>query len=241
MTRRGVMTWLAGGATLFLGGCWSRPSEELRYRLTVVVDTPEGERRGSSIIAVRGVKNPDWVNIEGRGTRASFKGEAAVVDLPGGRALFALLETAGGASDAKDYPFLAFESRLKNSPDLLTSMRLLLSWKGQKAPMPRTERVIVNGGQDVSALPLLVTFADIKDPHSISRVDPEEFNFIFGSGTRLKEILCSITDEPVTFNIKDRLKWLQPFGYEKLKSSRFRPDGIPVGDFKSLFFVEKFR
>lgn len=110
ISRRSAFGVLAAGATVLLGGCW-RPSETLRYRLTIEVETPQGVRSGSSVIEVRGVRNPDWVNIEGRGTRASFRGEAVAVDLPHGKTLFALLRSEGGTSDAADYPWLAFRER----------------------------------------------------------------------------------------------------------------------------------
>lgn len=207
--RRGVLGMVAGGAVALLGGCGlMRPSEELRYRLTVEVETPQGLKTGSSVIEVRGVKNPDWVTPEGRGTRASFKGEAAAVDLPGGRTLFALLKTEGGASEASEYPWLAFRDRLKDSPDWLESMRRLRGWRGEVRPMPATERVIANGGQDVAALPMLVTFGDIADPKSLRKVDPANLAASFGPGVRLNRITVEVTDDSVTRGIKTRLGWL---------------------------------
>lgn len=204
-----------------LTGCGLlRPAETLRYRLTVEVETAQGLRTGSSVIEVRGVKNPDWVNPEGRGTRASFEGEAAAVDLPGGRTLFALLKSAGGGSDAADYPWLAFRDRLKDSKDWLDSMRRLRGWQGEVVPMPATETVLGNGGATVSALPLLVTFRNIRDPKSVERVDPEALDASFGPGVRLRRITVEITGDVVTRDIDRRLGWLGEYRGRMLDGQR---------------------
>lgn len=232
VARRGVLGLVAGGAVAVLGGCGlMRPSEELRYRLTVEVETPQGLKSGSSVIEVRGVKNPDWVTPEGRGTRASFKGEAAAVDLPGGRTLFALLKTEGGASEASEYPWLAFRDRLKDSPDWLESMRRLRGWRGEVRPMPATTRGMTNGGQDVPALPLLVTFGDIADPKSVAKVDPANLAASFGSGVRLKRITVEVTDDEMTTEIGQRLRWLakhQGGSLVKIAIRDYPPAGTPL-------------
>ena len=46
--------------------------------------------------------------------------------------------------------------------------------------------------------PLLVTFADITDPTTVQKVDPENLVATFGPGVSLKRISLEITDEPVT-------------------------------------------
>ncbi len=208
MRRRDVFRLLAVGGCGALTGCGIfRPSEELRFRLTVEVDTPEGLKSGSSVIEVRGVQNPGWVNPEGRGTRSSYKGEAVAVDLPDGQTLFALLRTQSGASNAADYPYLAFQDGLKASSDRLESMRMMRGWKGQVQPMPPTERVLGNGGHDIPALPLLVSFSDIRDPLSVEQVDPTALEKTFGPGIVLRRITVTITNDAVTSGIDKRLAW----------------------------------
>jgi hypothetical protein len=207
MGRRLFANGLLGAVTLTaLSGCGpsAQDTAELRYRLTVEVDTPQGPRSGSSVIAVKAVRNPDWVNPEGRGNRTSFTGEAAAVDLPGGRTLFALLKTDGGASEASDYPWLAFQDRLREKDDLVASYQRL-GRSSASAPMRRTEMTLPNGGTEVSALPMLVTFGDIKDPTSVASVDPDDLAASFGEGVKLKAITVEITDDPVTSGIEGRL------------------------------------
>jgi hypothetical protein len=210
MTRRESIGLLLVSAAALLTGCGLlRPSEELRYRLTVEVETPEGLKTGSSVIEVRGVKNPDWVTPEGRGTRSSFRGEAVAVDLPGGKTLFALLKTEGGASDAADFPYLAFADRLQDSKDWIESMRRLRGWTGEVRAMPAMESPIVGG--NVSALPLLVTFGDIRNPITVTRVDPGALEKTFGAGVRLKRITVTVTDDAMTIGIEKRFSWWRQY------------------------------
>ena len=201
---------LVGGVCLaILSGCaLISDSETMRYRLIVEVETPQGVKSGSSVIEVKVVQNPDWVNPEGRGSRKSYKGEAAAVDIPNGQTIFALFRTGGEASEASDYPFMAFQDRLSSSKNALESVRMMRNWKGQKSPMPRTEITLSNGGTEVSAYPMLVTFKDINDPTSVERVDPDDMAANFGAGYKLKSISITITEEPVTTGIENRLGWL---------------------------------
>ena len=213
--RRGFTSLLLGAVTLtVLSACGPsrQDTAELRYRLTVEVDTPQGLRSGSSVIAVKAVRNPDWVNPEGRGNRASFIGEAAAVDLPGGRTLFALLNIENGY-DAALYPLLAFESEgstrkddLQNEKDLVAKYQSL-SNTSSIAPMPRTQETGCVPSQhcDDNSYPMLVTFGDIKDPTSVKRVDPDDLSASFGAGVKLKAITVEITDDAVTTGIEKRL------------------------------------
>lgn len=67
-------------------------SDEWNQKLTVEVSTPEGLKIASSVIAVSWWKN-EWFK-DGAPYQSSIAGETAVVDLGGGRHLFALLQGA---------------------------------------------------------------------------------------------------------------------------------------------------
>lgn len=200
MTRRGL---LGAGVAALVSGCGLiRPVEQLRYRLKVYVMTPAGMRTGSSVIEVYGVMNPDWVTPEGRGTRSSFQGEAAAVDLPNGKTLFALLQTPSHVSDAAVYPYLAFRHQLAGSHDWLESIRRLRQWKGQERPMPATERLFGNAGRNsVSGLPRLVFFDDIHDPLTVQEITSDNIAEKFGAGYFIKSVNVIITDEPITHRL----------------------------------------
>ena len=202
---------------LALIGC-GHSSQVLRYRLSVEVETSQGLRTGSSVIEVRGFKNPDWLTPEGRGTRSSFRGEAVGVDLPGGQTLFALLY--GGGTDAAEFPWLAFRDRLKGSKDWLESMERMRGWQGEIVLMQPTQTI---NSKEVSGLPLLVTFRDIKDPASVEEVDPVNLAANFGPGVKLRRVTIQITDDPVTTGIEKRLGWLPTYYDRRLDGTR---DGI---------------
>lgn len=46
--------------------------------------------------------------------------------------------------------------------------------------------------------PALVTFPDINDPVTVTKVDPDNLAATFGPGVSLKRITLELTDEPVT-------------------------------------------
>jgi hypothetical protein len=206
--RRGLLAGIgAVPALTLLSGCvLLRPSAELRYRLTVEVDTPSGLKTGFSVIAVRVVKNPDWLTPEGRGTRTSFRGEAVAVDVAPGKTLFALLRTASGLSGAADYPWFAFRDLLHGAKDRLDSIRTMQQWKGRAIPITGTEELHAdNQIKQVSVLPMLVAFTDIKDARSVVAVEPNALNTAFGSGMTLRRITVAVTDDDVSTGVEKRL------------------------------------
>src|SRR5690348_1790200 len=63
-----------------------------RYKLTVVVDTPEGPRTGCAVREVTAYSEPHFLPQAG-GTSVKASGEAVIVDLPNGKMLVVLLAT----------------------------------------------------------------------------------------------------------------------------------------------------
>lgn len=209
-------------------------SASLRYRLIVEVETPQGPAVGSSVIEITGNRIPNWLP-NGGGTRGTFRGEAVATDLPHGRTLFALLRSESGATVPHDYPGMAFKSRLERyyaereavgeETDFVDAINEMRGWSGAKAPLPKSDRVLGNGGRDVPAWPLLVTFGDLADPTSVARVDPDDLAATFGDGVKLKRITVELTDDPVTTGIEKRLEWLPNLrGTLKPNPPRTMPD-----------------
>lgn len=221
MSRRGFAS--AATCTLlfaFSAGCtpFGEDRGELRYRLSVEVETPQGVRRGSSVIEVVAVRNPNWVNPEGRGTRGKYRGEAVAIDLPNGRTLFALLRSEGGSVDAPSYwPVLAYNDILDPNADFVQHVRQLAQIPPVSVvkPLAKTEHVLPNGGSEISALPLLVTFGDLNDPESVRAVDYNDLAASFGAGYKLKSITAEITNARITNGIAKRLSWLPQY-YDKM-------------------------
>jgi|JI8StandDraft_2_1071088.scaffolds.fasta_scaffold119900_2 hypothetical protein len=202
--------WLALAA-LMLSGCNVAEDEapDYRYRLTVEVETPDGLKTGSSVIEVR--------QMIGRSTMGGFneqifykiRGEAAAVDLPGGRTLYALLRSGDDVEwAARVIPFLAPNAGDENRLDDL----LLL--KGKKE-LPRTWPP---GGHlsERPAYPTLVTFTDEAEPTSVMLIDPDDLAATFGKGAKLKRVTAELTDDLVTSGIEKRLWWLSEYPEPRL-------------------------
>jgi hypothetical protein len=211
--QRFVGSLICGLLVLALSGCGPSAEDraELYYRLKVEVETPQGLRTGSSVIWVKAVRNPNWVNPEGRGIRTRFRGEAVAIDLPNGRTIFALLRTVGGNRDAPaEWPVTSFGNILDPQADFVDDVKQLsqITRSGVMRPLPKTEHVLPNGGDDIPALPLLVTFKDKNDPGSIVPVDSDDLAASFGAGYRLKAITAEISSGPVTTGIAKKLDWL---------------------------------
>ena len=87
-----------GAVRLLFGGS----SVSWHQRLTVIVDNPNGEVRGASVIEITKTETMGpLVPMEARGVRGDVRGEAVAVEVLPGLWLFALLS---GDEDAKGQP-----------------------------------------------------------------------------------------------------------------------------------------
>ncbi len=219
MTRRTAMELFATSAvTLALGACDS--TKYRRYKMSIEVETPEGVKTGFAVREM-GLSN----NSVMRPAVGQLRGEAVAVDLIGGQTLFALLT---GTHGDVDYA-MQIGGRAEvwgKSPGEPN--------KGPVELYPKAPDTI--GLKRSDPLPMLVRFRDISDPTSVERVDPDDLASSFGPGVWLKRITIEVTDDPVTTGIERRLGWLT----QPLKGYDFRPEGIPVGNFRGLFTTEMF-
>jgi hypothetical protein len=191
-----------------LTGC-SR-SESYRYKLTLVVNTPDGVKRGSSVT--------EWVfwevSIPARGTAHQLRGEALYLELgPGARPLIALLtshlhEKRGGT--VWDWSGGGLLSRLYGLPseDFMDHVAHLSRMRGP-------HRI------DLEDLPDLVTFADVNDPNSVIEVDPNDLQATLGPNVTWNEITLESTDEPVTKGIETKLRWIPTYNDKMLDGARY--------------------
>ncbi len=213
-------------ALLALSGCTD--SWTWHQKLTVTVETPHGEVSGSS---VQKVSWRDEKFVPGQsGGRAvnSLRGEAAVIDLGGGRYLFALLS---GMDTLAQYVVLGPEAI--GAP--MAKRGEQLEQIGRRGAVPR-ERY-----------PLMVTFDDIADPKTVRRVDPQNLAATFGTGTRLTSVTLEITDEPVTEGkVEEVLGWLDGYKIDsslndgRSETLRFPNDSVRgYGTIATLEFVRR--
>jgi hypothetical protein len=97
ITRRNLMRGAVVSCSAVLAGC-ERIVGDRRFRVTLIVDTPNGLREGSSIVRAYMVRNN---GLPGPRSRIGFQGEAVFVDLGGGKNLILTtsLDPLGYTSD----------------------------------------------------------------------------------------------------------------------------------------------
>ncbi len=186
-------------------------TETYRYKLTLAVETPQGVKRGASVVEVMFYK----VSIPERGTMHKLRGEALYLDLgPGARPLIALLTKQLHPKYGEDQrwtrdagPELRWFSRiygLTPSEDFIDDVPRIASARGPRKITP-------------ADLPDLVTFADIKDPSSVIEVDPGNLQATLGPNIAWNEITLESTDEPITTAIRTKLPWLSAYFERNLR------------------------
>jgi hypothetical protein len=221
IARRSVLGLLAGGAAAAgLGGCGLLNSRaSYRFRMTVEANTPQGVVRASSVYEVRAEKNNTRIMAEEWYGATTIRGEAVVLDLPDGP-LFVLLKVPESESLARAATqALKPDAELGGIDNFLPAVRALgRPFAGARAELLRRD------------WPLMVRFADIADPASVERVDPETAGIF--------SIMLETTRDPVTTGIEKKIPWLP--NVKTLLGGRddFKPEGIPLGNFTRLFSTE---
>ncbi|MEW4448168.1 hypothetical protein [Qipengyuania sp. JC766] len=217
MTRDVLLACLA---FLTLTACDS--SETVRYRLTVEVDTPQGEREGSSVIEVEVREQPPGPTL-GNKVRLRHHGEAVAVDMPNGKTLFALLYNERDLVEAGNlYPWRA----LLPAPggDHAWGVRAARNLEKREGPYPLPP----------AFYPTFVTFDDPTNHATIILLDKDDIAAEFGSGTRISNVTVEMTDDRVTRGLPDRLPWLTDPTLESSPNDVY-PEGLPLGNFRGLF------
>ena len=190
---------------LALVGCGFGPSEEIRYRITIEVDTPEGVRSGSSVWAFR-LRPGDIDDLN------SISGEAVAVDLPRGGTLYVL--RVGGGNDGvfqgvgqmlpeNVYRRVGLTREIEREA-LGDRMRVLRYIR----QLPRQRIALDCSSYPPSECLMLVRFRNPSDPASVEAVPHEQLEQVFGRGVRLRAIVLEITDDEPSFNLEERLSWL---------------------------------
>lgn len=209
-----------------LDGSTTRP-RVLRSRLTLVVETPEGERSGSSVTQVTTSFPGGLTKAQGYSIWPKLVGEAVVVDLGSRGLLFATFESpralanGGGSSGYNEGldPFPQEKFRGETGTGI---------WAKDEyaAYLDDVNRRKPKGELPFKDLPVLVRFRDPNDPTSVELVDPLNLAASFGPGMTLKRASVEITDDPITNGIEARLPWLT--------SSKVSPPLFPQDRTKGL-------
>ena len=205
----GALLVLAFAGPVFAMG--DRPGEvtsgSWRYKMTVVVETPEGIKTGSAVREVSVEIRRKGFHPEAPGIIHKVAGEAVVVDLGKRGVLFALLKGYPRGEDyAKSIVFTAFPG-----PPGLTEKGI-----AYYSRLKDEKKVL-----EPALYPMLITFTDRNDPKTVTEVlemkrsgssprapyiiGSDRFGALFGEGVSLKEITIEMTNEPVTVGIE---RWL---------------------------------
>jgi hypothetical protein len=243
MTSRRAMLGVAlVGAAFTAAGCGvvvkdgSKHYPDYRYRLSVEVDTPEGVKRGSSVIEVSTYVSGKYTIPDPGKLFTKVRGDAVTVDLGTRGVMFALLRSeysvdwaAGVLSSVTPDPVLDpgpdqdKTGNVQLAPDkddrysgLDMHMKNILKSKGVY-DVPRYYNTILSrpkpgDAHPPSYYPIMVTFKDMSDPKSVTKVDPDALSATFGKGVSLKRITVERTQDPVTTGIQRRLGWLEQVG-----------------------------
>jgi hypothetical protein len=183
---------LLSAAALPLAACWGS-TYEWNQKLTLVVQTPQGEVIASSVI--RASYTYGQMPMSGNDMSGGYTGEAVVMKFANGKYLFALLNA--DRTDEYHRLLLTFAADLPD--DREAGFAAITKLRGAKE-VPR------------GLYPMLVTFGNLDDPKSVKQVQPNEFASHFGAGYGLSAITLEVTDEPVTVGkVEGALNWLNVY------------------------------
>ena len=151
-----------------------------RYLVTLVVNTPEGERQASRVVRVR--SRMVHSAIQGDVVFGKFQGQAVPVDLPNGKTLFLTYDIRG-----------------------TVEYELSLPWKGTDQVIDGNKVHVVSP----DAYPLIVFFKDLSKPESVTEVPPGTEEEKLGKGYRIRSIFVSRTDRDLDGDIVTIIPWIK--------------------------------
>jgi hypothetical protein len=194
----------------------NRPAH--KYRLTVEVETPEGRKSASSVVAV----HPDRSYTRRGQTRTL--GDAVFVDLGNGKNLVALLAHIDKTVVLDDINYVA--------------LRAYTAAQGKRVSFNEMSRLTGIVPVKDALIPVLVSFADPASPGTAQQVAPEDAAAVLGKGYRLQGITAEVVPngywpldfggalgEPVTRGIRSKLPWLA--GADNSAATALRAAGLP--------------
>ena len=194
----------------------NRPAH--KYRLTLDVETPEGRKSASGVMAV----HPDRSYTRRGQTRTL--GDAIFVDLGQGKNLVALLAHLDNRLVLDDMNYVA--------------LRAYLAATGKRVPFSEISRLTGTVPVKGELIPVLVAFADPAAPGTARVVRPDDAEAVLGKGYRIEGISVEVVrngywpldfggplGEPVTRGIQAKLPWLNVTGDSA--ATALRAAGLP--------------
>jgi hypothetical protein len=171
-----------------------------KYRLAVEVETPDGVRSASGVLAV----HPD--RGYSRNGSTLTKGDALLVDLGGGKTLVALLAHLDDKGlDLDGMNFVALRA---------------FNAAGRKTTFNAMNRMTGTASVTGALMPVLAAFSDVNDPATMRVVKPDDLEATYGKGFALRGVSVEavpngfwpldfggLLGEPVRRGIEAKLPW----------------------------------
>lgn len=221
--RLGIFLGIIAG--LFTSAC-GFSSDEVRYRLTVEVETPEGLKKGSGVMGFKIA--PGFP----QSYSPTFRGEAIPVDLGARGILFMTLARRSEAGTPQSNVIGMLPERVfrrtgltaripkEKRSDRVETLNFLADQVRAKAELQCVHQPF--NGECL----FFVRFRDINDPASVEAVDPDNLAASFGDGVRLRPVTIEITDEKVTRGNVERLRWLTDYDDKQLDGEKYNTSSI---------------
>lgn len=202
-----VVAGIVAAAFLAFRGCFGGWTTSWNQRLTLVIETPQGEVRGSAVTRVSFSPRNKIILRDLDSSTLRLKGEAAMVEVFPGRWLFAILPDQESliynyVKDREPGSHLGFEKAIPLILDQTEPLKLDPKAESRLDFAPR--------------FPILITFDDIARPEAVRQVDPGNLEAVYGEGVRLKAVTIEVTRDAVTEGEVQRvLPWLEAVGRER--------------------------
>ena len=206
---------------LLLTGCGDDRFPDYHYKITIFA-------RGKTFSSVRAVEQEEVSSIQdssGRTVHTKLKGEAVILDLPGGQTVFALLSGEDSPQQAKYIAGAALMPMIRtvdngpryNDPANNPGSTMEGNAEDEQAmvkiagphDLPRVRTMNALGrpyAKPVSLWPIFVSFGDPQNPKSVRKISPNAIG--------VDRITIEITDDDVTTGIEKRLGWLTLYSHE---------------------------
>ena len=230
ITRRGFAEMVTGVAVLMaLTGCSGDDRfPDYHYKMTIYVDTPQGEKAFSSVRAVKQEQESSIQSSSGYKIKTTIEGQAVILDLPGDKTVYALISEGAQTVYPAFSPYVPepgkdprFDTGASNPTgyldDLAAQSQAMVKLKGPR-DLPRFAPLTPSGPQDAKPTVLWPTFVTFDDPN-----DPKTGRVLSPDEAGVKRITMEISDEPVTMGIERRLpsfgaetgfkEWVQDLKY----------------------------
>lgn len=172
-----------------------------KYRLTVEIETPQGVKSASGVIAVH--PNRGYSGSGSEGTK--IKGDALVVDAGHGKGIVILLAHGGQPLDFEAINYLDMRA---------------LHVLGQRVQFRELKSLSASAPVTEGRIPVILAFADMANPASARTLEPEQFEAVMGAGVRLRGMKVETLPpgwwpidfggslgEPVTRTVDTTLPW----------------------------------